>query len=155
MPVRSLFQLKPQGHRVMIRNIAFNFLMLPGLNIILSFLYKSLKKIGFIKSEFIFPFRGTIQVKFNESISFKMKTDGGDTIAARLHQDGVQAFETEMTKIFKELILYSNSFFDIGANTGYYSLLASTLNSRCIVHSFEPVPKIFENDGIEYYDKQT
>jgi len=44
----------------------------------------------------------------------------------------------EYTDIFCDLINEIDCFFDIGANIGYYSLLAASINPRITVKSFEP-----------------
>ena len=45
----------------------------------------------------------------------------------------------------------SNIVFDVGANIGYYSLLAAISNKEAKVFAFEPVPRIYEylNHNIE------
>lgn len=78
-------------------------------------------------------------------VSFLMDPQGFDTIAARLHLNGSQDFEHETTKVFAQIIKDQNMFFDIGAHTGYYSLLAKAANNNIQVHGFEPVPEILEN----------
>lgn len=44
----------------------------------------------------------------------------------------------EYTKLFTQLIMRVNTFYDIGANIGYYSLLGASLNPDLQVMSFEP-----------------
>lgn len=36
-------------------------------------------------------------------------------------------------------------FFDVGANSGYFSLLCASLAKKGSIHSFEPVPKTYKN----------
>jgi FkbM family methyltransferase len=48
------------------------------------------------------------------------------------------ALNFEYTPIFVELIKKTRSFVDIGANIGYYSILASIINPSIVVVSFEP-----------------
>jgi FkbM family methyltransferase len=45
---------------------------------------------------------------------------------------------------FKELCKISDIIFDIGSNTGIYSLLAQTINSKAKVFAFEPVKRIYD-----------
>ncbi len=130
----------------MMRRLAFNILMCPGINEMIGHIYKILRRLGIMHSEFIFPYRGTIQVRFDGHIKFKMSSiDGTDTIATRIHQDGIEAFEPEMGPLFKTLISSSRTFLDVGANTGFYSILAATINPKCAIHAFEPVPAIFDS----------
>ncbi|HEX4157992.1 MAG TPA: FkbM family methyltransferase [Rhizomicrobium sp.] len=51
-------------------------------------------------------------------------------------------WESFETQVFARLLQADVEFFDIGANIGWYSLLAGRrLESRGIVHAFEPVPE--------------
>jgi len=56
----------------------------------------------------------------------------------------------EFSEIFKDLVINCDSFFDIGANVGYYSLLAKTVKPEIDVYSFEPSigPKHFLKENI-------
>ena len=54
-----------------------------------------------------------------------------------------RTFETGTTEAFAHLLRPNDVFFDIGANIGWYSLLASKLASEGEVHAFEPIPSIF------------
>lgn len=44
----------------------------------------------------------------------------------------------EYTPIFLKLVPSMKNFLDIGANVGYYSLIAATVNPEMKVYSFEP-----------------
>lgn len=57
----------------------------------------------------------------------------------------------EFSTIFKEIIPKTSTFFDIGANVGYYTLLAKKLNTAINIHSFEPSngPKYFLKKNCE------
>ncbi|MCB0689467.1 MAG: FkbM family methyltransferase [Saprospiraceae bacterium] len=46
--------------------------------------------------------------------------------------------EFEYSALFPSLIRMSHCFLDVGANFGYYSLLASAINKECKIISFEP-----------------
>lgn len=67
---------------------------------------------------------------------FKMTTNQTSYVTKLLYWNGPDSFE--YTPIFKELISQCDSFIDIGANTGYYSLLAATVNPMSKIYSFEP-----------------
>ena len=54
-----------------------------------------------------------------------------------------RTFETGTTEAFDKLLRRDDVFFDIGANIGWYSLIAAKLAPEGIVHAFEPVPFIF------------
>lgn len=78
---------------------------------------------------------GVIRVHYN-GLSFKMATNETSFVTKQLFWKGAARFE--YTPIFEKLIRNCSSFIDIGANTGYYSLLAATANSSLVAHAFEP-----------------
>jgi FkbM family methyltransferase len=55
-----------------------------------------------------------------------------------------------------ELVKDAEVIFDIGANTGVYSLIAKSLNSSARVYAFEPVKRVFqkleENNRLNDFD---
>lgn len=80
------------------------------------------------------PF-GVMKVRY-KAISFNMCTNETSYVTKQLFWNGAKNFE--YTPIFEQLIRKCASFIDIGANTGYYSLLAAKANAAIIVHAFEP-----------------
>ena len=48
--------------------------------------------------------------------------------------------ESELSSFIRYLLPRTRIFFDIGANVGYYSILAATVNPECQVVAFEPAP---------------
>lgn len=66
----------------------------------------------------------------------KIKTNQTNYITQYIFWNGYQDFE--YTGIFLKLIGKIDVFFDIGANIGYYSLLAALMNPAVKVISFEP-----------------
>lgn len=79
---------------------------------------------------------GTYRIKIDKATSFKMSANQTSYVHKLLYWNGPLQFE--YTPIFVELIKHCKVFIDVGANTGYYSLLASTVNKDIIVHAFEP-----------------
>jgi FkbM family methyltransferase len=53
-------------------------------------------------------------------------------------------FENDTGWIWKQLCACSNTVFDIGANTGIYSMVAKTINPSVKVHAFEPSVHTFK-----------
>jgi FkbM family methyltransferase len=53
-------------------------------------------------------------------------------------------WETQSNRLWAQMAERSEIIFDVGANTGYYSLLAKAVNPTCKVYGFEPVPRIFK-----------
>ncbi len=52
--------------------------------------------------------------------------------------------EITLTKFFIRNFEQNSIFYDVGAHSGFYSMLARELIGRGEIHSFEPVPKIFK-----------
>jgi FkbM family methyltransferase len=53
-------------------------------------------------------------------------------------------YEDNETKLVRKLCRNESVFFDIGANVGYYSLIAGKTNKNNRVYAFEPVKRTFE-----------
>ena len=82
------------------------------------------------------PPSGIIRFKNNLGQVLNIKTNQTSYITQLLYWEGYQNFE--YTDIFIKLIKKINVFYDIGANIGYYSLLAEIENKNIKVISFEP-----------------
>jgi len=104
----------------------------PAINPILLWINKLLSPI----TSFQLPPSGSIQLNVNEKVRFKMVTNQTSYVTKLLYWRGPDSFE--YTPIFKELISKCDSFIDIGANTGYYSLMAAAVNPVSMIYSFEP-----------------
>ena len=53
-------------------------------------------------------------------------------------------WEGQSIKIWIELTRHFEVIYDVGANTGVFSLIAKTVNPMAEVHAFEPVERVFE-----------
>ena len=82
------------------------------------------------------PPSGIIRFKNNLGQVLSIKTNQTSYITQLLYWEGYQNFE--YTDIFIKLIKKINVFYDIGANIGYYSLLAEIENKNIKVIGFEP-----------------
>ena len=88
---------------------------------------------------------GIFTVKSKSGIQFKMHTNPTNAVTKYLFWGGVEGFEYNSSRVFCELINHASVFFDIGANIGYYSLLASSIRHKNIqVFAFEPMPSIYD-----------
>ncbi len=58
-------------------------------------------------------------------------------VASPLIKSGI--YEEYETEIFKNLIKSNTTLIDIGANIGYYTLIAASIIKESIIYSFEPV----------------
>ena len=82
------------------------------------------------------PPSGIIRFKNNLGQVLNIKTNQTSYLTQLLYWEGYQNFE--YTDIFIKLIKKINVFYDIGANIGYYSLLAELENKNIKVIGFEP-----------------
>jgi FkbM family methyltransferase len=73
----------------------------------------------------------------------KMFVDSRDSgVAFRLLS--LQTYEPELTKLFEQMVKPGDVVVDVGANIGYFTLLASKLvGERGRVYAFEPAPETF------------
>lgn len=53
-------------------------------------------------------------------------------------------YEKSLGDLIKKMLRPGDVFLDIGANVGYFSLLAAAIQPRCRIFSFEPVKDLFE-----------
>ena len=82
------------------------------------------------------PPSGVIRFKNNLGQVLNIKTNQTSYLTQLLYWEGYQNFE--YSDIFIKLIKKINVFYDIGANIGYYSLLAELENKNIKVIGFEP-----------------
>lgn len=87
-------------------------------------------------------FYGLYNVKYN-GYSFKLY-HYYSTIENEIFWKGLgKKWESDTIWLWKELSLKSEVIFDIGANTGVYSILSKSVNSNSQVHAFEPSNGVF------------
>lgn len=89
-------------------------------------------------------FIGKFDVKVDDK-KFKM-FHYGYYIENEIFWKGLEkSWEPLSITLWKILCKSSDIIFDIGANTGIYSLVAQAVNRNSIVYAFEPVERTFEN----------
>lgn len=89
-------------------------------------------------------FKGIFSIPVKNNASFKMQHYGYQ-LENEIFWRGINGnWEKHSLEIWQKLSKNANMVFDIGANTGIYSLLTKTINPKANVHAFEPMPKIFE-----------
>lgn len=93
------------------------------------------KKLSGLTSFRLRPF-GIMKVHLKSGVTFKMATNETSSVTKLLFWKGADHYE--YTSIFERLLPDSRAFLDIGANTGYYSLLSATKNPSMKVFAFEP-----------------
>lgn len=89
-------------------------------------------------------FHGIITIDVCNARQFKMYHHGTSE-ENELFWGGIEnGWEKTSIKIWKKLCVEATTVFDIGANTGLYSLITKSLNQKAKVVAFEPVPKVLE-----------
>ncbi len=89
-------------------------------------------------------FKGIFSIPVNNNASFKMKHYGYQLETEIFWRRINGNWEKYSLVIWQKLSEKADVVFDIGANTGIYSLLTKTINPKANVQAFEPMPKIFE-----------
>lgn len=117
------------------KQILFKIIYNGSVNYIIRSVTKLLHPI--LPSGLLIPPSGTISIKNDTGEKLRIKTNQSSYITKFIFWNGgYKSFE--YTSIFIVLIRRVNTFFDIGANIGYYSLLASMENPKIGVVGFEP-----------------
>ncbi len=65
---------------------------------------------------------------------------GREQISRAIWWHGWSRFESNVSEVFALLAVRSSYIIDVGANIGFYSLLAAKCSSTSLVHAFEPFP---------------
>ena len=108
------------------------------INTILSRLLRPIS--GVIPAKYKFGVYGPFVLKFPGNITVQYYTNPTSYHSKLLFWDGFEGFENESSQYFAQLAKNAGCFFDVGANIGYYSLLAGAVNPGIAIFSFEPMP---------------
>jgi FkbM family methyltransferase len=87
------------------------------------------------------PVHGEFRVDVPGSRGFLYQSRG-EPLGKVLFWRGIAGFEPGSAVVFCELATRCRTFLDVGAYSGYYTLLAMTMSDSCASHCFEPVPAI-------------
>src|SRR5690606_26973034 len=91
------------------------------------------------------PVIGSFEVEVDERRAFTYVSTSRDASGRALFWRGLRGeWEAETIPVFQEFARHAKVILDIGANTGVYSLLACSVSDAAKVHSFEPVPRVYE-----------
>jgi FkbM family methyltransferase len=101
-------------------------------------------------------FKGIFKLKINNKTNVLMHSTG-QVEENQLFWKGLdEGWEKVSINLWKKLCLNSNVIFDIGANTGIYSLIAKAVNTNSKVYAFEPLPAVVDilkiNNEINNFD---
>jgi FkbM family methyltransferase len=88
----------------------------------------------------------TVEPPLPSSHPFAMRcVKGTDQIAAAMAADGWLAFERPVPDVLAALVRAKGGLvLDVGANTGFYALIAVSVDPSVEVHAFEPYPPVVE-----------
>ena len=98
---------------------------------------------GLIPEAYRFPVTGVIQVEVEPGTTIRLACNPTSYLAKVLFWEGVRGFEYNVVRVFIDLAKRAKRFVDVGANIGYYSLVAAAVNPAIEVVSFEPMPAAF------------
>lgn len=86
-------------------------------------------------------FNGIITLKAGDK-SFKM-VNKGYFLEQLFFWKGLDAWEKSSSHLWRALAERSDVIFDVGANTGVYTLLAKAFNTSAKLYAFEPIERIY------------
>jgi FkbM family methyltransferase len=119
----------------------------------ISFIFKSI-----LPNRLRIPISGSFKLKIAKGKTLKIATNPTSYITKQLFWEGADHYE--FTVFFKKLLSSSEYFIDVGANFGYYSLLAAKLKDNIQIHAFEPSPgplkylrENIQQNGVEHVIK--
>ncbi len=101
-------------------------------------------------------FRSSFTVKINDSKRFKLYHNNS-WIENEIFWNGLgKSWEKVSIQLWMKLCENSSIIFDIGANTGIYSLVAKAINPKAKVYAFEPLLIFYDilqkNNSLNHYD---
>jgi FkbM family methyltransferase len=88
-------------------------------------------------------FKGVFRVKVSNTESFLLQHHG-HIIENELFWRGLNGWERVSLELWVRLSRKSKVIFDIGANTGLYSLISHATNPEAVIYAAEPMGPIFE-----------
>ena len=88
--------------------------------------------------------RNGISFRLTNGEVLRVGRDCGIGLATGLYWRGIDSFEPETSRTLRFFFDRASTFIDIGANYGFYALLAAHWNPDIQVVAFEPVPQIYE-----------
>lgn len=127
------------------RRIIYKAFLFPPINFVGKHAIKILPHRLSSARAYVFPIRGEVKVDYGRFGAFKMITDGADSIASRAFFADAYVNDAEAAISLTALFLNANCFYDIGANTGLYTLMAMRHSELKEIHAFEPVPAVFSH----------
>lgn len=81
-------------------------------------------------------------VQLPDGCTLKLTSVGQNYLSFQLFWLGTQFYEPVTTLVLQELLQAGSTFFDVGANVGFYSLVLARRRPELRVVAFEPNPKV-------------
>lgn len=119
------------------KQLLYQFIYYPPVNRLL----RTIIRITGLGKRYQLPPSGHLKIKLRSEKTLILETNQTSQLTRILYWSGYQNFE--YTTIFEELISNISLFYDIGANIGYYSLIAGIENKNIRVVGFEPAESPF------------
>lgn len=116
------------------KSLLYKIIYQPSINRATTKLVRTINKLSGKKYQI--PPSGIIDFELQNGKKLYLATNQTSYLTKVIYWDGLEKFE--YTRIFMDLINNCQTFVDIGANIGYYSLLAAKINPDIAVYSFEP-----------------
>lgn len=88
--------------------------------------------------------RNGVAVRLPNGATMRLGRNAGVALASSLFWHGLEGHEPETSRILRFFFERSACFLDVGANYGFYSVLAALWNPQLQVVAFEPLPSIFK-----------
>jgi FkbM family methyltransferase len=88
--------------------------------------------------------RRAVRVQMPEGRSFRLASVSRNYLSFELFWRGTEYYEPITTLVLQELVGAGDTFIDVGANIGFYSLVLSVSRPGLQVVAFEPNPKAHE-----------
>jgi FkbM family methyltransferase len=99
------------------------------------------------RSRSYLPHAGTVRSELPNGRTLTMWSRGDDEVANIVFWHGWDGYEPAMSSLFYRLAASAAVTIDIGAHTGYYSVLAALANPDSKVFALEPNPTVFARLG--------
>lgn len=122
------------------------------------FLKPSSKRWGLRTSKEWFG-RRVVRAQLPDGRSLRLASVSQNYLSFELFWKGTNYYEPITTLLLRELLRPGDTFLDVGANVGFYSLVLSVTQPKTQVVAFEPNPRIFQllksNVAANHFDHVT
>lgn len=116
------------------RTLFYKIIYFPLINLFLRNILKIVNSL--LKKPIRMPVSGVVTYKMPDGKKFRLLTNESCFVSHKLYWD--EPINYEFTPIFIEIIKQCRTFFDVGANIGYFTVLAKVYNPNIQIHAFEP-----------------